>query len=312
MFYNNAYHGGDLGYGTDTVLGRMSGRSTGHFGTGVYFVGNPQKLKTVIRGERPTEKVSFDGFNLATPRNNDNAKLLHDGLKQVNELVTADLETKKSEDKIKRAASDIWFAVGAGKFSEERIQQAIREALAEAAPLYEEVSHTSKYVESASTRVMKALGFDGIDVRGLSEFDNTTYGSVIYQKQFTPRNSINSLQNQGPIGQRLNLEENRFMDRAELIRRFQSVRQKRAGILAKFAKGEAGLNEQAAISALDEVASELNQQIQATKPKNYTAKRFLKTLLLLGKQMKSMMTFTRPLKLCLSVILACLKGCGFL
>jgi len=274
--YNNAYHSGDLGYGKDTVLGRMSGRSSGHFGTGVYFVGNPRQIKSPfgLRNDRPTQKVSFDGFNLARPRDDSQAKLLHDGLEKVNSLVTADLEIQKSNDKIKRAASDIWFAVGAGKFSEEQIQQAIRDALAEAAPLYDEVAHTSKYVESASTRVMKKLGFDGIDVRGLEKFDNTTYGSVIYQKQFSPRGSINSLQNQGPIGQRLNLDENRFTDRAELIRRFQSVRQKRAGVLAKFAKGEAGLNEQEALNALNETANGLSALIKATKPKRRSARNF--------------------------------------
>ena len=274
--YNNAYHSGDLGYGKDTVLGKMSGRSTGHFGTGVYFVGNPRQIKSPfgLRNDRPTQKVSFDGFNLATPRSNESAQLLHDGLQKVNQLVTADLETQKSNDKIKRAASDIWFAVGAGKFSEEQIQQAIRDALAETAPIYDEVAHTSKYVESASTRVMKKLGFDGIDVRGLEEFDNTSYGSVIYQKQFSPRDSINSLQNRGPIGQRLNLDENRFLDRDELIRRYQSVRQKRAGVLAKFAKGDAGLNEQEAINALNETADNLSNQIKAAKPERRSAKNF--------------------------------------
>jgi predicted RNA methylase len=274
--YNNAYHSGDLGYGKDTVLGKMSGRSTGHFGTGVYFVGNPREIKSPfgLRNDRPTQKVSFDGFNLARPRDDSQAKLLHDGLQKVNSLVTADLESKSSDDKIKRAASDIWFAVGVAKFSEEQIQQAIRDALEEAAPLYEEVAHTSKYVESASTRVMKKLGFDGVDVRGLEKYDNTSYGSVIYQRQFSPRNSINSLQNQGPIGQRLNLDENRFTDRAELIRRFQSVRQKRAGVLAKFAKGDAGLNEQEAINELNETADELSNLIKANKPERRSAKNF--------------------------------------
>ena len=274
--YNNAYHSGDLGYGKDTVLGRMSGRSTGHFGTGVYFVGNPREIKSPfgLRNDRPTQKVSFDGFNLARPRDDSQAKLLHDGLEKVNSLVTADLETQKSDDKIKRAASDIWFAVGAGKFSEEQIQKAIRDALAEAAPLYDEVAHTSKYVESASTRVMKKLGFDGVDVRGLEKYDNTAYGSVIYQKQFSPRDSINSLQNQGPIGQRLNLDENRFLDRDELIRRYQSVRQKRAGVLSKFAKGAAGLNEQEAINELNETAENLSNLIKANKPARRSAKNF--------------------------------------
>lgn len=34
--------------------------------------------------------------------------------------------------------------------------------------------------DSPSTRLMKALGYEGIDVRAIPEMDNTTYGSVIY------------------------------------------------------------------------------------------------------------------------------------
>ena len=34
--------------------------------------------------------------------------------------------------------------------------------------------------DSAATRFMKALGYEGIDVRGIKQLDNTTYGSVIY------------------------------------------------------------------------------------------------------------------------------------
>lgn len=37
-----------------------------------------------------------------------------------------------------------------------------------------------KTADSAATRFMKALGYEGIDVRGIKELDNTTYGSVIY------------------------------------------------------------------------------------------------------------------------------------
>ena len=39
---------------------------------------------------------------------------------------------------------------------------------------------TAKGQDSASTRFMKRLGYEGIDVRHLSQLDNTTYGSVIY------------------------------------------------------------------------------------------------------------------------------------
>ena len=38
-------------------------------------------------------------------------------------------------------------------------------------------------IDSISTRVMKKLGFDGVDVRGIEGLDNTTYGSVIYDIQ---------------------------------------------------------------------------------------------------------------------------------
>lgn len=34
--------------------------------------------------------------------------------------------------------------------------------------------------DSASTRLMKALGYEGVDVRGIEGLDNTMYGSVIY------------------------------------------------------------------------------------------------------------------------------------
>ena len=46
----------------------------------------------------------------------------------------------------------------------------------------DDVIFTSKYLDSASTRVMKALGFDGVDVRHLDNFDNTTYGTVVYRE----------------------------------------------------------------------------------------------------------------------------------
>ena len=36
------------------------------------------------------------------------------------------------------------------------------------------------YMDSPSTMFMKALGYEGIDVRGVKGLDNTTYGSVIY------------------------------------------------------------------------------------------------------------------------------------
>jgi hypothetical protein len=51
--------------------------------------------------------------------------------------------------------------------------------------VYDEVSkiedaYAARYEDSPSTRFMKALGYEGIDVRGFKGLDNTKYGSVIY------------------------------------------------------------------------------------------------------------------------------------
>ena len=51
--------------------------------------------------------------------------------------------------------------------------------------IYDEVSqiedaYAARYEDSPSTRFMKAMGYEGIDVRGFRGLDNTTYGSVIY------------------------------------------------------------------------------------------------------------------------------------
>lgn len=34
--------------------------------------------------------------------------------------------------------------------------------------------------DTKSTKIMKALGYDGIDCRGVKDLDNSTFGSVIY------------------------------------------------------------------------------------------------------------------------------------
>ena len=76
------YHAGDLG--KSEYYGRQSGgRNTGHFGTGTYFVGNPEKIKNYNdRGgeSAPQHKVDFSKYHLYKPSNNDIAYDLHDTL----------------------------------------------------------------------------------------------------------------------------------------------------------------------------------------------------------------------------------------
>jgi hypothetical protein len=98
---NTAFHSGDLGYGKDTVLGRMSGRSTGHFGTGTYFTSTePEESRFNPRKDRPKNIVNLNGYKLARPRTKDNARILHKGLNQVNDLSSYLNGVKKIDDDI--------------------------------------------------------------------------------------------------------------------------------------------------------------------------------------------------------------------
>jgi hypothetical protein len=72
----------------------------------------------------------------------------------------------------------------------------------------------------------------------------------------------------------INPAMNIAMDREALIRQYQSVRQKSAAISAKFAKGEAGLDEQKALTFLKQASNDLKDSIEITKPSGRLAKNF--------------------------------------
>lgn len=85
---NYGYHAGDLGKSEQRER-QTGGRGTGHFGTGTYFVGNPEKIKGYNdyqygKGEAPHHIVDFSSYNLYKPSNSDNAFKLHDALSNLN------------------------------------------------------------------------------------------------------------------------------------------------------------------------------------------------------------------------------------
>jgi hypothetical protein len=179
---NIGYHSGDLGYGADTVLGRMAGsRSTGHFGTGVYFVGKP-----ISREGRPTKIANLSQYNLFKPSFPSSAEGVHNALKLVNRAVGRDLsdEDQRSQydNDIDEAAMYLDILLRTS-FTRPEIKKVIESSVAEARKeRTPKIIHTDTYIDSASTRVMKKLGFDGVDVRGLEGFDNTEYGTVVYRE----------------------------------------------------------------------------------------------------------------------------------
>ena len=178
-----AYHAGDLGYGGDTTLGRiMGGRSTGHFGTGVYFTGAPVEPSTfLVQDTRPLHKVDLSKFNLAKPRIEYNASNLHDGLKQVNRLVEQDPNNDNYQNTLDTAVYKLDMS-SVVKVPRQELRNIIERAVNEAAADIQKfnAAFESYYLDSASTRVMKALGYEGVDVRGIKGFDNREYGTVVY------------------------------------------------------------------------------------------------------------------------------------
>lgn len=84
---NLGYHAGDLGKAES--YGEMYGgkRDTGHFGTGTYFVGNPDKIKGYNSRDgiaAPVEIVDFTKYNLFKPSDTEQAWELHHALQQIN------------------------------------------------------------------------------------------------------------------------------------------------------------------------------------------------------------------------------------
>ena len=82
------YHAGDLGKSEQRER-QTGGRNTGHFGTGTYFVGDPEKIKGYNdnqygKGEAPHHIVDFSSYNLYKPSTNDYGYKLHDALANIN------------------------------------------------------------------------------------------------------------------------------------------------------------------------------------------------------------------------------------
>lgn len=89
--FSLGYHAGDLGK-SESLANQSGGRSTGHFGTGTYFVGNKEQLKNYNKRdgkEAPVEEVDFDNYNLYKPADTKAAYALHDFLKGINDYYSS-------------------------------------------------------------------------------------------------------------------------------------------------------------------------------------------------------------------------------
>jgi hypothetical protein len=160
------YRSGDLINKAETK-GKFEGgnRSTGHFGTGFYFFGTKKKADEY--SNRETSSIDLSGYNLA----NGTIKL-HDLLKDVN---TYAIGTQKENDSLKYSIENI-IRYFNKNISINNIKD-LNDQNNNIKSIVDKINNST--IDSPSTVVMKALGFDGVDSRG-TELDNAQYGSVIY------------------------------------------------------------------------------------------------------------------------------------
>lgn len=172
IFENVGYHYGDLGKARDTnYFSIMSGRrSTGHFGNGTYFFGKKQEENGYFtRKDRPIHKIDFSEYKLYKPKDKEEAYILHEGLKAINNREYNDPYFERLKDmliKKKKTNIEIYGSLSKVIKEDERISKSSVDIQLES--------------DSPSTIFMKELGYEGIDVRHIEEYDNSTYGSVIY------------------------------------------------------------------------------------------------------------------------------------
>lgn len=88
----------------------MSGRGTGHFGTGFYFVNKEHfgDMKYDYKPNRPIYELDTSSYNLFIPKTNGQAYSLHTYLKIVNELKDSDFN-KYDEHMLERELDDIMY-----------------------------------------------------------------------------------------------------------------------------------------------------------------------------------------------------------
>ena len=168
---------------------RMQGRDTGHFGSGIYFstyqgkydhVAPDSEKPNLIQVKDGVYRVDFDLYkNLYRVSSERQGDMLFNTLKNVNH---------------------IYYKVEYGNFDCAREYSIISrnsDALGLNCPSYRELlkmarDHVANKsdIRSFSTVFMEYNGFNGVNVSGISKYDNTLHGSVIYDISKVDRDSI--------------------------------------------------------------------------------------------------------------------------
>jgi len=175
------YRAGEIRKSESLFNQATSFRGTGHFGTGVYFFGNKQSrgFEGYVEKGRPVHEIDISDYNLYKPDTETEAKQLHKFLKHINQYIS---DPEGKEDYLSKIMTtsrlgllDIFKDIDMD--NEEFMENFINDFLE-----LKETTDRSDWrdMDSASTALMKELGYEGVDVTHLPGLDTSRYGSVIY------------------------------------------------------------------------------------------------------------------------------------
>jgi len=191
-------------YYSDSII-YMSGRDTGHFGSGMYFStysckdwgaysDRVQKYKDdykpehkkLLKVEEGLYRVNTDLYqNLYRIKNENQGRLLHKALSWINASTSTyydnHLDKRMSYPRFKHNLELLGLKMPPYREFVNMVAQAISDIKKSRGN--EENKEFDR--RSMSTRIMEYNGYNGVNTSGVPELDNTTYGSVIYDIQKT-------------------------------------------------------------------------------------------------------------------------------
>ena len=212
---NIGFHYGNLGK-AEKMNEKVGYSDTGHYGTGTYFASLPERPGYKRYTDRPLKMVSFDGYKLYKPEDNETAKKLHDSLKAINEMESYDLKNLEKDlfdeyMKLDTTNKDntMMYLIRHQAWSEDYEDFSPKELANIASLVYNEdvsrqhkqsdaifnlslligdtetntyemvknaIKDTTNVEDSKSTKFMKAAGYEGVDVRHLNKDDQGLQG----------------------------------------------------------------------------------------------------------------------------------------
>lgn len=171
---------------------RMQGRGTGHFGSGMYFstYKNEDLNDTNINNPKLTQingglyRVDFDIYkNLYRVHNERQGDFLFKTLKKLNSIFEQYRSYKKYDGKLPPDLSKHYMIIkhnldilGLDVPDYKKFIDLLQSAYVDIENGHEDAKSSASF----STRIMEWNGWNGVNVSGVTAYDNTLHGSVIY------------------------------------------------------------------------------------------------------------------------------------